>query len=239
MVPPSVSTRSLSPVIPAARRRTELDGVPEWPAENRGSEQADSRTAFKRRIKSRLCLSERQHCVAGRFTPTADVGADPAVLVVGGMPVALFGTGDARRRAGLDRRADQADIGTALPRRDARGRLADVSTVESDADHAGQFRQVALAQAGIGAGGAAGAAIEAFLGAPEQRFAKVASRQRVELHDLAKGHLLEGTPENATAAFRRAARMRRASERSSRWRSVPKDDDSADEVGAAEARHAA
>jgi hypothetical protein len=40
--------------------------------------------------------------------------------------VAFLGAGDARRRAGLDHCADEADVGTALPGCDARGRVADV-----------------------------------------------------------------------------------------------------------------
>jgi hypothetical protein len=131
--------------------------------------------------------------------------------MVGGVPVALLGTRDARPRARLDRRADEAAVGTALPRRDARGRLADVRAVETDADDADQLRQVALAQAGVGAGGAAGTAIETLLGTPKERLAEIAPRQRVQLHDLAKGHLPERAGEPAIRGIREVQRDRRRS----------------------------
>src|ERR671912_662210 len=149
-----------------------------------------------RRLRAHAVRPEKGDSRDGPFrrssvAESADVSADAAVLVVGGVPVALLGTGNARCRAGLDRRADEADVGTGLPGCDARGRLADVCAVETDADHADQVRQVALAQAGVGAGGAAGTAIETLLGTPKERVSKIASRQRVQLHVLAKGHLPE------------------------------------------------
>src|ERR687891_1520440 len=64
----------------------------------------------------------------------------------------------------------------------------------------------ALARAGVGAGGAASAAIEKLLGAPKERLAKIALRQRVQLYDLAKGHLPERAGELAIRRHPRGAK---------------------------------
>lgn len=123
------------------------------------------------------------------------------MLVVDGVSIALFGTGDARCRAGLDRRANEAHVATGLPRRDARSRLADVSAgvsaLETDADDLNQLRQIVLAQAGVCARCALGAAIETRLGTPKERIAVIAARQRPRLHDCAEGHLPERAGELA------------------------------------------
>jgi hypothetical protein len=131
----------------------------------------------------------RDHVVTCRLAAAADLRADAAVLVVSRVTVALLGAGDACDCAGLDRRADEPDVRTTLARRDPRGRVADVGAVEGDTDHADQRAHVVLSQARVGAGGAARSAIDAFLGASEKPLANIACRQRVQLDDLAKGHL--------------------------------------------------
>ena len=176
---------------PVSVRRNSCSGVRRLRAHAVRPEKADAQAFRRSSVEARGSPFRGEHFVARGLAPAADVSADPAVLVVGGVPVALLGAGGARRRASLDHRSNEADVGTALPGRDARGRVADVRAVESDADNAGQLRQVALAQAGVGAGGAAGTAIETLLGTPKERLAKIASRQGVQLHDLAEGHLPE------------------------------------------------
>jgi len=186
-------------------RRPGEDRRPDGGAEGRAS----PLRARTRRSQSRP--SEGENFVACGLAASADVCADAAVLVVGGVPVALLGARDACRRAGLDRRADEADVGLALPGCDARGRFTDVRAVETDANHADQLRQVALAQAGVGAGGAAGTAIQTLLGTPKESVSKIAARQRVQLHDLPKSHLPERAGE---LAIRRHTRVQRDQRRS-------------------------
>jgi hypothetical protein len=76
--------------------------------------------------------------LTGLFTTAADLGADSAVLVVGGVLLALLGARPAGCRAGLDRRAEDAEVRLGLPDEDAGGGLADVGAVEAEsnaADH--------------------------------------------------------------------------------------------------------
>ena len=118
----------------------------------------------------------RKNSVAGCLAAAANFCADPAVLVVGGVPVALLGAGDACRRAGFYGPANESDVRTALPHCDARRCVADVRTVEADANHTDQRLNVALAEAGVCAGRAACPAIDTFLRASQESIASVASR---------------------------------------------------------------
>ena len=131
---------------------------------------------------------------------------------MGGVPVALLGTGDASCRAGLDRRANEADVGTGLSRCDARGRLADVRAVETDPNHADQLLQVVLAQAGVRAGGAARTTVETLLGTPNKRPAVVAGRKWVQRNDVAKGHQPQRGGRTRNPRHRRVQRDRRRSQ---------------------------
>src|ERR671915_166588 len=63
----------------------------------------------------------------------------------------------------------------------------------------------------VGAGGAASAAIQTLLDTAKERLAKIASRQGLQLHDLAKGHLPERAGELAIRGIREVQRDRRRS----------------------------
>ena len=68
------------------------------------------------------------------------LGADAAVLVVGRVALALFGTGDAGRRTSFDHRDDEAEIGRGLTRHDPARGIACVGAVEVEPNAADQLR---------------------------------------------------------------------------------------------------
>lgn len=67
-----------------------------------------------------------QHAHAGLFALTARFGADPAVLMASGVPLALLGADPAR----LQLRPDERRHRFGLPRQYAGRDLADIGTVE-------------------------------------------------------------------------------------------------------------
>jgi len=97
--------------------------------------------------------------VAGSLAAAANFRAETAVLVVGGVKVALLGAGDACGRAGFDGRAKEPEVRTGLAHGEARSRVAVVGTVEAEANHTDHRLHVVLAQAGVCAGRAACPAI--------------------------------------------------------------------------------
>ena len=118
----------------------------------------------------------------------ADLCADTTVLMVGGVTIALLRAGDTCRCAGLDGSADEADVGAALADGNARGRMTDLRAVEADSDHTGHLTRVAFAQGGVGAGGAARAAVETLLGAPKENLPEIARRLGMQVDDLPERH---------------------------------------------------
>lgn len=70
----------------------------------------------------------------------AHLGANAAVLVVIGVALTLFATGAARQHAGLNRWADDADVGRGSAGHEAAGGLAHVGAVETQANSAGSAR---------------------------------------------------------------------------------------------------
>jgi hypothetical protein len=139
-------------------------------------------------MRARLPLNsfdeDRKKVVTGLLAAATDFGAETAMLVVSGMPVALLATGQAGRPTGFDGCMNETEIRHGLPKQDPSGPVADVSAVEVELNAAHQFRQVILAQTGVCAGGAARAAVEAFADAAKDNVSILGGRQRVQLEDL-------------------------------------------------------
>jgi hypothetical protein len=71
-------------------------------------------------------LDHRKEIAARLLTPAADLGADPTVLVMPGVSLALLGTCATCRCARLDRCPNHAGFRFGLPGHDATGRIAEV-----------------------------------------------------------------------------------------------------------------
>src|SRR5207247_402649 len=120
----------------------------------------------------------------------AAFGANAAVLMMGGVPLALLATGAAGRRAGLDRCADDAEIERGLAGHDAAGGLACVGAVEAEANAADQLLQVFLAEAGVGAAGTGSGTVDAVLDTAQERVAIKAARLWMRLDHFSNCHFL-------------------------------------------------
>src|SRR5919109_3975724 len=118
----------------------------------------------------------------------AHLGANAAVLVVIGVVLTLFATGPARQHAGLNRCADDADVGRGLAGHDAAGGLAQVGAIETKANAAHQPLHVALAEVGIGAARTRGGAVDARLDTAHHHVTIAARRMRVGLEHLSSRH---------------------------------------------------
>ena len=95
---------------------------------------------------ARLSRSTRaSHCMPARSGRPAP-GADPAVLVVFSVALALLATGAAYRHARLNRCPNDGALGRRLAGHDAAGGVAHVGAVEAQANAAHQLRHVALAE---------------------------------------------------------------------------------------------
>ena len=84
--------------------------------------------------------------------------------------------------------AEDVEISGRLPRHDASGGVAEVTAVETEPDAAGQFLQIGLGEVGIGAAGAAGSALQAFVDATHEHVEIEARRLGMALHHLANRH---------------------------------------------------
>jgi hypothetical protein len=131
---------------------------------------------------------DRESGAAGLLATAAGCGADAAVLMVMSVPLALLSAGTARHRARLDRSADDAEIRFRLTCDDAAGGVARIGTVETEANAADQFRDVALTEARVGAARARCGAVEAVLDAAQEHLAIDAGRARMRLEHLLNGH---------------------------------------------------
>ena len=110
------------------------------------------------------------------------------MLMVPGVPLALLAAGAAGRRTGLDRCAGDREIGFGLAGEDPARRLTGVGAVETPAYAADQVLDVVLAEAGVGAGGARGGAVEAVVDAAHERVAIGAGWVWMRLDQLLNGH---------------------------------------------------
>ena len=76
-------------------------------------------------------LHRGEQPAARPLAAAAGFGADPAVLVVMGVPLALIPAGTAGCGAGLDGRAEDAKIGLRLARHHAAGGVAQIGAVKT------------------------------------------------------------------------------------------------------------
>jgi hypothetical protein len=104
------------------------------------------------------------------------------------VPLALFARGAARRHAGFDHCADDAEIGFRLSRDDATGGGASIGAVETEADAADQVRDVVLGETRIDAAGATCGAVEAVVDAAQEQLAIDAGRVWMHVNELVNGH---------------------------------------------------
>ena len=107
---------------------------------------------------------------------------------MGGMEVALVGTDDARRCTCLDHCPHLAKIRRGLSRHDPSSGVAFVGAVEAESNDANHLAEVGFAQAGVGAGSAARAAIETFFDAPQQDLVIDVGRLWMQSEHLFESH---------------------------------------------------
>jgi|tagenome__1003787_1003787.scaffolds.fasta_scaffold20830721_2 hypothetical protein len=108
--------------------------------------------------------------------------------MVGRVAITLLGAGVTCDNAALERSAHDAGVGLGLTGNDAARRLADVGAVKVEPNAPHQLGHVRLAQAGIGAAGARGGTVEAFVDAAEEELAIKCDRPRVPLDDFSDCH---------------------------------------------------
>jgi hypothetical protein len=88
--------------------------------------------------------NRRYEVVACILASATDLGADAAVFVVGGVPLALLCTRDTSHRTRFDHCAEKAEIRLGLPCDDTACDVAHVSAIEAEANAAHQRAYVAL-----------------------------------------------------------------------------------------------
>lgn len=123
------------------------------------------------RTPQRVALhgKRRESLLTCFFAPPARLGADATVLVVIGVPLAFLPGRPAGLGAGLNDCLGELRHELGLPAENPPCRSADVAAVLTQTDTADQHSDVAFAEAGIRAGGAALRAVEARLDACQQR----------------------------------------------------------------------
>ena len=112
------------------------------------------------------------------------------MLVVLGVPLTFLSTCATGRGTGLDRCAEQADIGRGLAGEDATSGVAGVGAVEVEANAADQLPHVLLAETGVGATGARSGTVEAVVDAAQQRVSTEACRLWMRLDYFSNCHFL-------------------------------------------------
>jgi hypothetical protein len=142
-----------------------------------------------RRRRGEKLADRREKLVARALAAPADFGAEPAVLVVRGVPVALLGTGEAGDATRFDHRADKAQVRRGLAGHNSAGRVADVGAVEAEANAAHHLPNVVLSEIVVGTTRTAGGTIEALVDAAQHGVAIESSWVWMQLEDLVKGHV--------------------------------------------------
>ena len=127
--------------------------------------------------------------VARLLAAAAGFGADPAVLVVMGMPLALISTGTARCGAGLDGRTEDAEIELRLARHHPAGGVAEIGAVKTQSNAADHVSDVLLGETRVGARGARGRAVDAVVNAAKKRLALDAGWVWMRCDDLSNTHV--------------------------------------------------
>lgn len=152
----------------------------------------------------------REKVVARVLAAATSFGAEPAVLMVGGVPVALLRTREAGDGTGFDDCANETQIRRGLAGHDAAGRVAGVGAVEAETNAANHLPHVVLGEIGVGTTRTAGGTIEALGDTAQERVTIEARRLWVRLNDLSKGHVSPFVRAAATAtagdSFRRLER---------------------------------
>jgi hypothetical protein len=132
----------------------------------------------------------REEVVTCLLAAAAGFCAETAVLMVGGMPLTFLAAGAARRCAGFDRRAEEAEIGRCLAGEDATGGLAGVCAVEVETNAADQLLHVLLAETSVGAARAASGAGETLVDTTHEGVAIKAGRLGMRLDHFLNCHVL-------------------------------------------------
>lgn len=104
------------------------------------------------------------------------------------MAFALLGAHGARRRACLDDPPQETAVVDGLPGSDPSGRAACVGAIQTQSDDADEIFDIGLAQTPVGAGGAAGKAIEALRDTGQKRLAIHARWPWMQSDDILKLH---------------------------------------------------
>jgi hypothetical protein len=130
-----------------------------------------------------------EEVVACLLAASTHLGAEAAVLVVGGVLLALLGAGQAGHGAGFDARTDEAKVGRRLPCQDAAGGVANVGAVEVEPYTPNQVSALVLADTVVGAGSTASDAVDTLLNAPQDQVAIQGCRVRMQLEYLRKAHV--------------------------------------------------
>jgi hypothetical protein len=111
------------------------------------------------------------------------------VLVVGRVLLALVAAGSASHRAGLDHRADDAEIGLGLPDDDSPGGIAGIGAVEAEASAADHLEHVWLAEVGVCAARARTSAVGALVDTVQKQVAVEGDGARVRLEHFVDRHV--------------------------------------------------
>jgi hypothetical protein len=125
---------------------------------------------------------------AGLLTGAAGLGANAAMVMMGGMVPTFLGAEPTGFAARFQHAADRLRIGSGTARDDLAGRSADIGTVEVETDALSKFRNAAFTDAGIGTRQACLGAGETFLDADEQRLANAALHMRMGTEHLLNQH---------------------------------------------------
>jgi hypothetical protein len=131
----------------------------------------------------------REKIVAGLLAAATHLGTDAAVFVVGGVAIALLGTGEARHRTCFDHCADKAEIRGGLACHDAAGGRAGVGAVEAEVNAVRHLAHVVLGKVGIGTTGTAGEAVEARVKTADEGVPILDGGPWMQRDDLLKGHV--------------------------------------------------
>jgi hypothetical protein len=127
--------------------------------------------------------------VASLVAAPAGIGAKAAVFVVGGVPVALLGTGQASHCTDFDHCTDKGQIRRSLACHDAGGRVAGIGAVEAETNTTHHLPHVILREISVGTARTTGCAIAALIHAAQKHVAVDPRRLRMRLKDRSKSHV--------------------------------------------------
>ena len=138
---------------------------------------------------------------AGAFALAAGLGADPAMLVLLGVPLAFGRAAGAGQLAGPQLREDHRHVAARAARGHQPRRQADVGAIHVQPDALDELGHHLLAQAGVGATGAHLRAVETGLDAPGEGDIHVAANVGVRGDHLLGAH---GNPPGPTLRWLRS-----------------------------------